>query len=141
MRLRTPAFCLALVALPVLGLPAAASATRELPSITRVTPMRLEVGAELIIRGRRFKSRRSRNTVIFQASNGRSLFVKPRRASRSKLVVVVPAALARLAGSAHKTTRFRLRVLAGRFSRRTPRRLSPVLVTRDGGLGSTTPSK
>ena len=60
------------------------------PSITRVTPMRVSVGAMLTIRGRNFSRRRTRNTVIFRAPNGRSVFVKPTRASTRKLVVRVP---------------------------------------------------
>ena len=73
-----------------------------------------------------------KNTVIFRGPDGRSAFAKPRRASRTKLVVRVPAGgfsprRAR-AGGTPKATRFKLRVLAGRFSKFTSRRLSPVVV-------------
>jgi hypothetical protein len=100
------------------------------PSITRVLPMRVGVGGTLTITGENFKSARSANTVIFRASNGRSAFAKPRRASRGKLKVVVPGSVSRLlAGtlSKPKPTRLKLRVLAGEFSSFTPRRLSPVV--------------
>lgn len=101
------------------------------PKITRVTPMRLEVGETMTIRGRHFKPRKRRNTVIFSGADGRTVFVKPRRASRRKLVVKVPASVARLLvvkdGSVHPT-RLKIRVLAGRFSAFTPRRLSPVVL-------------
>lgn len=98
----------------------------EKPTITRVTPMRVSPGETIVIRGKRFKSRKRSNTVIFQASNRQSAFAKPRRASRRRLVVRVPAATARLLDS--KPARFRLRVLAGKFSSFTPKRLSPVVV-------------
>ena len=125
--------CLAAAALAALMLaPAAApaksrGAKAKRPSITRVTPMRVSVGALLTIRGRNFSRRRTRNTVIFRAPNGRSVFVKPTRASTRKLVVRVPSAVARITGG--KPTRFKLRVLAGKFSSFTKRRLSPVLLS------------
>lgn len=116
---------------PLVAAPVAAAAKR--PTITRVSPMRLSVGKRLTIRGRNFNPRRSRNTVIFRAPSGRSAFARPRRASRRKLVVVVPAAAGRLL--TRSATRFRLRVLSRRFSRWTPRRLSPVIVGRVGSGG------
>jgi hypothetical protein len=129
MRRRSTAICLALAALVPAAAPAAAPAKKAKagkPTITRVTPMRIRVGAVLTIRGKNFKAKRTKNTVIFRASNGRTAFAKPKRASRKKLVVVVPAALSRvLAG---KPGRIKIRVLAGKFSAFTPRRLSPVVV-------------
>jgi hypothetical protein len=117
---------------------AAKKKSAKLPEITRVAPMRISVGGVLTITGKRFKAKRSGNTVIFRNSKGRSAFAKPRRASRSKLVVRVPEAVSRLltvAGSRQKPTRLKLRVLAGKFSKYTPRRLSPV-VTGVGGDGN-----
>jgi hypothetical protein len=114
---------------------ALAAGKKKTPKITRVQPMRVNVGGKLTISGRNFKAKRARNTVIFRAPSGRSAFAKPRRASRRKLVVVVPAAVARLLvgeSGRQRPTRFRLRVLAGRFSKFTSRRLSPV-ITRTGG--------
>lgn len=141
MRLRRAALCLALASLaPLASVPAASAATsptvKKRPTITRVTPMRVKVGAVMTIRGRNFSSRRTRNTVIFRAPDGRSAFVKPRRATSRKLVIVVPAAAGRILGD--KVTRFKLRVLAGRFGAFTPKRLSPVLVP--SGARSTLPT-
>ena len=92
--------------------------------------MRVSVGGSLTISGRNFKAKRSKNTVIFRSTSGRTAFAKLRRASRRKLVVVVPAAVSRLLtvdGGRQKPTRPRLRVLAGKFSKYTTRRLSPVV--------------
>jgi hypothetical protein len=142
---RTILICLALASAAVLMLPAGAGAApskkgskASTPKITRVTPMRVRVGAVLTIRGRHFKPARSKNTVIFRGPDGRSAFAKPRRASRSKLVVSVPAAVGRLvakSSGAPKPTRFKLRVLAGKFSKFTSRRLSPVVVPASSGSG------
>jgi hypothetical protein len=132
---RTLIICFSLLAAALVGLPATASAAKKIskptPQITRVTPMRLAVGQKLTIRGRNFKSRKSSNTVIFRNGGGQTAFAKPRSASRTKLVVVVPTSVARLLtvkSSRQQPTRLKLRVLAGRFSPYTPRRLSPVVL-------------
>jgi hypothetical protein len=109
------------------------------PKITRVTPMRLSVGERVVIRGRRFKGKRRRNTVIFRGAGGRTAFAKPRRATRRKLVVRVPGSVARLLAvrdGRQRPTRLKLRVLAGRFSAFTPRRLSPVVLGLGAGPGA-----
>lgn len=121
---------------------AAPRAKAAKPKILRVTPMRVEVGETLTIRGRNFKAKKRRNTVIFKGANGRTAFVKPRRATRRKLVVKVSGSVARLLvlrDGRHRPTRLKLRVLSGKFSSFTPRRLSPVVlgfakagVDRDG---------
>lgn len=135
---------LALVATALAAGPATAPATAAKrskaakPKITRVMPMRVEVGETLTIRGQRFKAKKRRNTVIFRGSGGRTAFAKPRRANRRKLVVKVPASVARLLvvrDGAQRPTRLKIRVLAGRFSAFTPRRLSPVVL----GVGADTP--
>ena len=101
------------------------------PQVTSVSPMRVKPRANLSIRGRNFSRSRRRNTVIF-AVGRRSIFVKPSRASSRRLVVKVPVSLERLMrrdDAGLKSTRFTIKVAAGRkFSRKTPRRLSPVVV-------------
>lgn len=125
----------------VVSVPAAPAAKKKeaaKPSITRVMPMRISVGARLTILGKNFKANAKDNTVVFRAPNGRSAFAKPRSASRGKLVVVVPGAVSRLLGgdqSSPKPTRMKLRVLAGKFSAFTTRRLSPVVTGFGSGDG------
>ncbi len=134
---RLTAVLLALAALPLLIAPAAAPAekrTVKRPAITRVTPMRLNVGDTFTLRGRDFSPRRTGNTVVFRAPDGRSVFAKPLTSSRRKLVVRVPAAVARILGQG--PTRVRLRVLSRKFSSFTSPRLSPVLVPA-GSRGGT----
>jgi hypothetical protein len=138
-------FTICLLALSAMALLAAAPASAEkrkagasTPSITRVTPMRVSVGNVLTIKGRGFKPQRNKNTIIFRGPSGRTAFAKPRRASRTKLVLVVPAAVARLltvGDSGQQPTRLALRVLAGKFSKFTPRRLSPVVTGVGEGDG------
>jgi hypothetical protein len=132
---------LALSATVLLVTAPAASAAKQRgakPTITRVMPMRVSVGNLLTIRGRNFKLGRRANTVIFRGPTGRTAFAKPRHATRTKLVLVVPEAVARLlrvASNRQRPTRLKLRVLAGRFSSYTPRRLSPVVTGVGDGDG------
>jgi hypothetical protein len=130
------------LAAALVAVPTALAASGPEPSITRVTPMRVSVGNLLTIRGAHFKAQRLRNTVIFRGPDGRTAFAKPRRATTTKLVVRVPAAVSRLlrvAGSRQRPTRVKLRVLSARkFSKFTSRRLSPVVTgvgDGDGGGG------
>ncbi len=127
--------CLLALSATALLVSAPASSTAESkkaskPSITRVLPMRVGVGGTLTIMGKNFKSARSANTVIFRAPNGRSVFAKPRSASRGKLKVAVPGAVSRLlAGtvSKPKPTRMKLRGSPASSVASLPRRLSPVV--------------
>ncbi len=132
--------CLTLVAAALLVLPAAATAAKKgpVPEITRVQPMRISVGGTLTVTGRRFKTARTKNTVIFRSADGRTAFVKPLRATSTKLVLKVPASVARLlkvSDSRQQPTRLKLRVLAGSFSKFTPKRLSPVVTSAGSGDG------
>jgi IPT/TIG domain-containing protein len=133
--------CLTLVAAALLVLPAAAVAAPKkdpAPQITRVQPMRISVGGLLTIRGRHFKAARTKNTIIFRSRDGRTAFVKPRRATSRKLVLRIPASVARLlkvSNSRQQPTRLKLRVLAGKFSKYTPKRLSPVVTGAGSGDG------
>ncbi len=128
----------------VVAVPGVALAKKSGPTpvISKVSPMRVSVGKLLTIRGSHFRPTKKGNTIIFRSGQGRSAFAKPTRASRTKLVVRVPAAVARLLtvkNSHQRPTRLKLRVLAGKFSAYTSRRLSPVVTgvgAGDGGGGS-----
>jgi IPT/TIG domain-containing protein len=109
------------------------------PTVTSVKPKKLAVGGTLTIRGRGFSKKRSRNTIIFRNNSGEASFVKPKRASRTKLVVKLPLKLERLLGRKSGRlvgTRFRIRILAKRFGKFTSKGRSPVIYpagTRFGG--------
>jgi hypothetical protein len=139
MRRLLPICLLALSAAALLpAAPASSENGASSPSIRRVTPMRISVGNLLTIRGRNFKRSRNANTIIFRGPNGRSAFAKPRRASRKKLVLVVPTGVSHLLAAdetGQKPTRLKLRVLSGIFSEFTPPRLSPVVTPAGQGDG------
>jgi hypothetical protein len=110
-----------------------------LPTVTSVAPKRAAIGAKLSLRGRNFSRRRAGNVVILRSGRGKTVFVKPSRASRRRLVISLPArldrALDRDAGGTARATRFRIRVLARRLGRFTSRRRSLVVLPRSGGAG------
>src|SRR6201999_1112575 len=98
---RIIAICLTLAAAASLVAAPGASAAKKKadanrPAITRVLPMRLEVGDKLTIVGRNFNPVKAKNTIIFRAPSGRTAFAKPSQASRTRLKVKVPGAVTRL---------------------------------------------
>ncbi len=110
----------------------AKSTSAAQPTVKRVSPMRVKVGRTITIRGTGFSSSRKRNTIIFKGAAGRSTFGKPSRASRTKLVVKVPAVAERIltktpAGGA--PTRVSIKVVTSRFGKTSIKRHSPVVVS------------
>ena len=105
--------------------------TAAVPTIKLVSPMRVRVGRTITIRGKGFSRSRKRNTVLFKSrQGGRSAFAKASRASRTKLVVRIPASAERLLTlSAGKgvATRLTLRVVTSRYGKASKRRHSPVV--------------
>ena len=82
--LRAAAFVAALCALMApatagASVHAKASASKKkvkLPVVTRVSPMSVQIGQTLEIKGKYFIRGRYRNTVVFKRSGGRAVFVK-----------------------------------------------------------------
>jgi hypothetical protein len=144
------------VALAALAAAPAAHAKRPAaPQIRSVSPLQLEVGETLTIKGRGFRPGVGRNTVVFLSSRKRAKFVRDTGATSRTLKVVVPLTLGRFledAGGIERPTRFRLRVISHRAGRSfTTRRLSPVIepaqrpepipgVPESGGDGGGTPT-
>jgi hypothetical protein len=103
------------------------------PSVTSLTPLALRVGDTLTIRGRNFVPGKKRDKVTFKRDGGPAVTVKAAEATRTRLKVVVPAALAKYvtaAGGAARALRFRVRVVAGRAASKgyTTLKSSPVIV-------------
>jgi prepilin-type processing-associated H-X9-DG protein len=101
------------------------------PVVTAVSPMNVAVGETLTIAGRNFRRGRNKNTVVFKRDGARAVFVKAKTGTAKKLQLEVPDKLAEFfaqqAGEP-APTRFRLRVLAERFSKSfTPDSRSPMV--------------
>src|SRR4051812_5083187 len=134
--LRGTASSVAVLALAgvALAAPAAADAaakTTTAPTITRISPKHVVIGQTLTIRGRHFKPGKGRTSVAFQRAGGKLVFAKADLSTTKLLRITVPASLtAQLTqrAGAGVPTRFRLRVLAGRFGKKfTSLGRSPVI--------------
>jgi len=101
------------------------------PLITSVSPLDVAVGETLTIRGKNFIPGRLKNTVVFKRDGARAVFAKADVGTKKLLAIKVPGSLQEffsLRAGDPIPTRFRLRVLAGRFAKRfTKDRLSPVV--------------
>ncbi len=145
MRLPVPRLLLlAVAALAALVLPASAmakSTKRTYPVIKTVTPLKVAIGDKLTIKGSGFKAGKGKNSVVFKRDGKPAVFVKSGLSTKKKMYVTVPDKLAAFLGAdsegAAVPTRFRLRVLAGRFSKNfTSTRLSPIIKPKSGSAST-----
>jgi IPT/TIG domain len=126
------------LAAPVSGALAASAGSSGRPTIRSVAPMTANVGDRLTIRGRNLAAARGKRTSVVFKTGGRSVTVKARRATRTKITLVIPATLTkylRVVDQVAQPTRFRLRVRA----RRTGRRFTAVARSPRIGLLSSLP--
>jgi hypothetical protein len=140
------AFCLLAPALPVGASVALLASVRHapppLPTIKRVRPLKVAIGAKLTIVGRNFIRGRRKDTVVFVRSGAPAVFLKADNATSTRLTVTLTSKLERVMlgrnNGQKAPTRFRLRVLARRFGAGfTPKKLSPtILPPADGGAGT-----
>src|SRR3954447_16168449 len=129
-----------LLACALLAVVPATAGAASAPKVTTVTPLKLKIGDRLTIRGKGFIAGKNRNAVVFKASSARAVFAKAETATKTKLVVKVPAKLApflTVKSGQPTATRFQLRVLAKKLSASyTPKGASPVIapaVAADAG--------
>ncbi len=101
------------------------------PVVTSISPKKLTVGEKLTIRGRHFRTGKSRNTVVFKRDGGRAVFVKADLSTGKVMRVTIPARLANALSVRNGTpefTRLRIRIFAGRFGKTFTRNAaSPVV--------------
>jgi hypothetical protein len=123
-----------MAALGALAAPATAGAAVKAPVITKVTPMSVNVGDKLILRGRHFRVGKGRNRVLFQRAGGKSLFVKADVSTKVRMAVIIPKRLEAYMpqpGGQPAPTRFHLRVLTTKLSHSfTPMKNSPLVGPR-----------
>jgi len=124
--------CALLAALLVPTSAMAKSTKRTYPVIRTVTPLKVTIGGQLTIKGANFKAGKGKNSIVFKRDGKPAVFVKSGLSTKKKIYVTVPDKLAAFLGADDAggavPTRFRLRVLAGRFSKSfTSTRLSPII--------------
>ena len=111
-----------------------------LPTIKRVTPLKLKIGAKLTIIGKNFIPGKHRDTVVFLRDGAPAVFLKADKATKRRLTLTLPSKLSHFLivtnTGAQGPTRFRLRVLARRFGATfTSKHLSPTVLPRTNGEG------
>src|SRR4051794_13434297 len=112
-------------ALLVLSPGALAAKKSPAPTVTSVSPMRLKVGETLTVKGKNFIPGKGKTRVLFVRKNGGAAFARANSATKTKLVVTLPAQLDKvLAG---KTARVQIRVLAKKFGALSPAKKSPIV--------------
>lgn len=129
MKARTLASAALAATLTLVVVAEAPAARAPAPKVTKVSPLDATVGSSIYIRGRNLNLGRRRPTVVFQRADGRAVFQRASRSSRTKLVVRIPnrlqALLATGENGATQATVFTLRVIARRASSTTKPALSP----------------
>jgi hypothetical protein len=118
-RLRLVPLAATALMLVVGAAPAAAKAVY--PSVSSISPKRPAIGENLTIKGKNFRPGKNKNTVVFQSSGKPAVFVKAGSATKTRIVVKLPAKLAAflpLKNGAPIAARFKVRILAARFGKR-----------------------
>src|SRR4051794_16826085 len=129
--MRTTVFRILLLVCALFAVVPATAGAATAPKVTSVAPLKLKIGDRLTVRGKGFLPGKNRNTVVFKANGARAVFAKAQSATKTKLVVKVPAKLApflKVSAGRPTATRFQLRVLAKKLSRSyTPEGASPLI--------------
>jgi hypothetical protein len=112
-------------ALLVLSASALAATKSTAPTVSSVSPMRLKVGEKLTVKGKNFIPGKGKTRVLFVRKGGGAAFARADSATKTKLVVTLPAQLDNvLAG---KVARVQIRVLAKKFGTLSAFKKSPVV--------------
>jgi hypothetical protein len=114
---------------------AATAKPAPLPTIKRVQPLKLAIGAKLTITGRNFIPGKRRDTVVFLRDGAPAIFLRADTATKTRLTLQLTSKLGKflvgLNNGQKGPTRFRLRILAKRFGASfTPRKLSPTILPK-----------
>ena len=139
---------LALIALCAIASSALAATPR--PTVTSFSPAQVPIGGTLILKGKNFAKGASKNRVFFvRASDGKTVRVRPKSATSTRIQLVVPTTLdqflAKDASGNKKATRFQVYIFTKVFGPKTKRSRSPIILPAGsapvpgGGGGPTTP--
>src|SRR3954468_16837729 len=121
--------------------PGAVAAKKKTPApeIKSISPLALEVGDKLTVKGKNFLPGKNKTRVFFVRRGGGTAFARAEKATRTKLVVTVPAQLDKVLGG--KSARVQLRVLAKRFGKLSAAKRSPIVSPAAAGTpGTGTPA-
>jgi hypothetical protein len=122
----------------------ALAASNTTPVIKSISPMSLKVGEKLTLRGKGFLPGKGKTRVFFvRKGGGGAAYARADSATRTKLVVTLPAQLDKVLGG--KTARIQVRVLGSRFGTLTKAKdsplVSPAAADTGGSTGGPPPAK
>jgi Bacterial TSP3 repeat/IPT/TIG domain len=119
------------------ALAGAALAKTPKPTVTSISPAQVPVGGTLVLKGKNFASGASHNRVFFsRATDGKTVRARPRKASKTRIEVVVPPGLTKFL-VAGKATRFQVAVFTKLLGSKTSKSRSPIVLP--AGATPTTP--
>src|SRR4051794_565137 len=102
------------------------------PTVSSVSPMRLKVGEKLTVKGKNFIPGKGKTRVLFVRKGGGAAFARAESATKTKLVVTLPAQLDKvLAG---KASRIQIRVLGKKFGKLSAAGKSPIVTPAGTGV-------
>ena len=132
MNSRRVVLCLGALASALLAVPAGASAKKTpAPVIKSISPLALKVGEKLTIKGKDFIPGKGKTRIFFIRRGGGTAFARADSATKTKIVVTVPAQLDKvLAG---KAARVQVRVLTKKFGKLSTLKGSPVVSPSSSG--------
>src|SRR4051812_15197775 len=141
MNSRRVIFCLGalLSALLVLSSTASAAKRPPTPEIKSISPLAVKVGEKLTVKGKNFVPGKNKTRVFFVRRGGGTAVARAESATRTKLVVTVPAQLDKVLSG--KSARVQLRVLTKRFGKLSAAKRSPIVSPAAAGTpGTGTPA-
>lgn len=123
-RFLAPSF-VALLALCALASPALARTPR--PVITSISPSQVGIGGTLVLKGKNFSSGATNNRVFFsRATDGKTVRARPRKASKTRIEVIVPSTLTKFLINGDKT-RFQVAIFTKVLGPKTKTSRSPLI--------------
>jgi IPT/TIG domain-containing protein len=126
MNSRRVVLCLGALLSALLAFSASASAkSTPTPVIKSISPMTLKVGEKLTIKGKNFLPGKNKTRVFFVRKSGGTAFARAEKATKTKLVVTLPAQLDKVLDG--KTVRVQVRVLTKKFGKLTAAKKSPLV--------------
>src|SRR3954464_5121438 len=109
------------------------------PVISSISPLTAHVGDKLTVKGKNFVPGKNKTRVFFVRRGGGTAVARAESATRTKLVVTVPAQLDKVLSG--KSARVQLRVLAKRFGKLSAAKRSPIVSPAAAGTpGTGTPA-
>jgi hypothetical protein len=139
MNSRRVVLCLGALSSALLASIAPASAATTAPVIKSISPMKLNVGEKLTVKGKGFLAGKGKTRVFFVRAGGGAAYARSDSGSTTKLLVTLPAQLDKVLKG--KTARIQIRVLGKKFGKLTAANKSPLVSpsAADGtGGGGTT---